>query len=453
MARKQVIRTLATAALVSTAALLAVAVPLLWNVGSDSGPVLILDRSVLDSLHAPNLPEVSRLFSGEKGLDTGARLSLMDRETDVYKGKKLPGVRYVVNDGNSTEDIVLKPDGEHFAFRQTYFEVQPGEIGRRPHITQIYAADKDLVVDEWVLRLAGTNEEHTVNSEDGAKLVTGFGEDGQRIIHKLVVAARENTYSEPILQSDERWSDDAAHLLTYSNIVDPKDKTHTVREWDEQHCLIQETHLPAYNSAVGTTTLAYYPGCPAATGAALTSTAHVRLDSQVNSSENVAKYFRKDDKLDHVLKLSRGYLVIQYFDPTGTKMLLEQSWFVKDKVEHGQTRHTYEISMIKEMDADGKPLRTYNYWDGALGSIDAYDVTVDGVEYGEIDSVYDKDTHKLWRVMYWLGKADHKFDKDEYHKPEENLGLPQVAADLLKMRVDPEADHLLVPPPMSPYGH
>jgi hypothetical protein len=454
MARKQVIRTLATAALISACAtaLLAVAVPALWQVGSDSPPVLILDRSVSESLHAPNMPEVSKLFSGEQDLETGARLSLMDRATDVYKGTRLPRVRFVIN-GDSTEDIVLKPDGEHFAFRQTYFKEQPGEIGRRPHITQIYAADKDLVVDEWVLRLAATNEEHTVNSEDGAKTVTGFGQDGERIIHKLVVAAPENTYSDPILQSDERWSDDAAHLLTYSNIFEPKDRTHTVREWDEQQCLIQVTHLPAYNSVVGTTTLAYYPGCPAVTGSALTSTTHVRLDSEVNGSENVAKYYSKDDKLDHVLKLSRGYLVVQYFDPSGTKMLLEQSWYVKDKVEHGKTTHIYSISTIKEMDADGNPLRIYNYWDGALGSIDAYNVTVNGVEYGEVDSVYDKDTHKLWRVMYWLGKADHKFDKDEYHTPEENIGLPAVPADLLKMRVDPEADHLLIPPPMSPYGH
>jgi hypothetical protein len=456
MARKQVIRTVAIATLISAlaAALLAVAVPELWHVGGDLGPVLLVDRwSVSESLHAPNMPEVSRLFSGEEDPETGARLSLMDRGSDAYKGTMLPNVRFVDNDDRSTEDIVLKPDGEHFAFRQTYFKVQPGEIGRRPHIIQIYAPDKDLVVDEWILRLASTNEEHTVNSEDGAKSVTGFGKDGQRIIHKLVIAARERTYLDPILQSDQRWSDDAAHQLTYSNILDPKDLTHTIREWDDQHDLIKVTHIPRYDSIVGTTILAYYPRGPALSGSALASTPHIRLDSEVNGSENVAKYFRKDDTLDHVLKLSRGYLVVQYFDPSGTKMLLEQSWYVRDKVEQGKTTHIYSISTIKEMDAAGNPLRNYNYWDGALGSIDAYNVTINGVEYGEVDSVYDKDTHKLSRLMYWLGKADHKFDKDEYHKPEENIGLPDVPADLLKMRVDPEADRLLIPPPMSPYGH
>ena len=440
MARKQVILTVVAAAsgVLLTAALLAV-LETPWNAGRDSSPMLVLERSLPQSLHAPELPEELRLFSGEVDPLTWARLTPKDRGTDIVNmSTRLPEVRFVRNDDKSTEDIVLKPDGEHFAFRQTYFKQQPGEIGRRPHVTQIYAADKDLVLDEWVLRLDTTKEEHTVNSEDGAKSVVGFGKDGQRIIHKLVIAAREKSWLDPVLQSEERWSDDALNVLTYSNIVDPKDNSHTITDWDKDHNPIKVTHTPPYDSVVGTTIRAYYPG-----------TAQLRLEAKVDSGQDTAKYYGPHGKLDHVLKWSQGYLIIEYYDASGTKILLEQSWYVKDKVEHGQTKHMYSISMIKEKDADGNPVRDYSYWNDALGSIDTYNVTVDGVDYGEIDSVYDKDKHTLWRVMYWRGKADHLFDKDEYHTPQENIGLPVVPPDLLKMRVDPEEDNLPIPPPQS----
>jgi len=193
-----------------------------------------------------------------------------------------------------------------------------------------------------------------------------------------------------------------------------------------------------YGSHYGTLTTAYYPG-----------TTQLRMHSIVDEAHNTVQYFRPDGTLDHVLLLSQGYTIVRYFDTSGKTLLLEQWWERKDD-DKGSKKPTYVLSTIHEFDAKGEQTREVHYWDGKLGMIEILNVELAGVKYGQIDYVYDGDTKTLKTVKYWIGKAQHMYDKEETHTPEEKLTAPLLPADLLTMRINPDEDaDLLLPDPMS----
>jgi hypothetical protein len=104
------------------------------------------------------------------------------------------------------------------------------------------------------------------------------------------------------------------------------------------------------------------------------------------------------------------------------------------------------------VDAQGDPLRNIRYWNGDL-DFEEYNVTIDGVPYGEVDHNYVKGPtgFTLDNVKYWIGKADHKYDREDDHKPAENLLAPPVPADESRQSVNMLEDpDLLLPDVM--YG-
>lgn len=186
----------------------------------------------------------------------------------------------------------------------------------------------------------------------------------------------------------------------------------------------------------------YYPG---------TGVLRVSIEGTYNTTN--ANYHRPDGTLDHVIELSRGSVKVSYFDASGTKKRLEQMFFRQSKdgnLEKG-AKVSYKIYTIDEMDGDGNPSRSFRLWDGGLGAFALHSVVVNGVLYGEAEYSYDHQTHTLKTVRYWIGKADHKYDLEEEHKPEEALAPPAVPADELKPQVNLDEDDLPVPPPQSPH--
>jgi hypothetical protein len=393
-------------------------------------------RSVLG---APQLSAQLRLFSAGSAPKTGALV--MERGTDITDAGGVPKVRYLTNTDGSTEDIHLKVDGEHFASRALFYPEQPGELGRRPHVIQLYATANDLVVDETVLRLDGTRQEHTITAANGAKHVLGYGFNGDIIIRELTINAGQYQYSQPVLGKEERWYDNATHSLAYSNILDPDNKR-AITYWDRDHRLLKAITIPYDTLNNGTSTTAYFPG-----------TSNVRMQSIVDTLYNVVRYFRPDGTLDHILELSQGSTIVQYFDATGKVKLLEQNWDRADKTENGKTTATYKISVVTEEDATGKDVRKIFYSSGLISAIDLYNVEIGGIKYGEIDYIFDQASKTVESVHYWIGKADHQIDREEAHKPVDNFTGPAVTAEETTMRVNPAEDEDLVMPDQMDGGY
>jgi hypothetical protein len=266
----------------------------------------------------------------------------------------------------------------------------------------------------------------------------GYGTDGVKVIHDLVVAARGSQFGTPVLQKEMRWRDDATTSLAYSNVFDSKTNSRLITDWDEHGNPLKVVVPNAYGSHDGTITTAYFPG-----------TRLVRMHSEVGTSSNVAQYFRRDGTLNYVLEIGIGTTVVRLFDKTGKIRTLEQNWSRDTSIVNGQSVTTFKLYSVLEVDAQGEPVRLINFWDDIIG-YEEYNVTLDGVVYGEIDHTYKKGPNgfSLDMVRYWIGKADHQYDKEEDHKPEEHLPPPTVPADEVKQVVNIQEDpDLLAPDP------
>ena len=312
-----------------------------------------------------------------------------------------------------------------------------------PSLVQTYSATTDLVIDETQYRYSGTVSEHSEASDDGAKHVLGYGVDGIKVTHDLVINARGSQYGTPVLQKEMRWRDDATTSLAYSNVYDSKANSRLITDWDDQGNPLQVVVPNAYGSHDGTITTAYFPG-----------TKLVRMHSEVGTSSNVAQYFRRDGTLDHVLEVSISTDVVRMFDKTGKIRTLEQNWSRDTSIVNHHAVTTFKLDSVLEVDAKGEPARLLHFWDDIVG-VEEYNVTLDGVLYGEIDHTYKKNPNgfSLDMVRYWVGKADHKYDKEEDHKPEEHLLPPTAPADEVKQVVNMQEDpDLLAPDPQMGWG-
>jgi hypothetical protein len=383
------------------------------------------------------MPEL-KLYSGDIDSSTSQRITPAERSLDILGSSGVVALRYVVDADGSNEQITFKADGVHFAARDVYYPWQEGALGEHPSLVQKYSATTDLVTDETHYRYDGTESEHTTATDDGAKHVVGYGTDGVKVIHDLVVAARGSQFGTPVLQKEMRWRDDATTSLAYSNVFDSKTNSRLITDWDEHGNPLKVVVPNAYGSHDGTITTAYFPG-----------TRLVRMHSEVGTSSNVAQYFRRDGTLNYVLEIGIGTTVVRLFDKTGKIRTLEQNWSRDTSIVNGQSVTTFKLYSVLEVDAQGEPVRLINFWDDIIG-YEEYNVTLDGVVYGEIDHTYKKGPNgfSLDMVRYWIGKADHQYDKEEDHKPEEHLPPPTVPADEVKQVVNIQEDpDLLAPDP------
>jgi hypothetical protein len=225
---------------------------------------------------------------------------------------------------------------------------------------------------------------------------------------------------------------------SYQLAAEPTQNSRTVIEWDSQHHPLKVTNIPPWGTTVDSTICAYYPG-----------TKHVRMKARVDFHADVATYYSKNGIREYVLKLSADTTTIRYFDATGTKVVLEQVWWRHDYVEQGETKHNYHIYTITQMDDGGRPRREFMFQTGVLWSVTDYHVTVKGVAYAQVAYLYDEHTQTLAHVFYArhaVTFSSHQPTKMETHTPEENIAAPTVGQDLLKIRVNLDADELPAPP-------
>jgi hypothetical protein len=434
MARKHVLYAVAAAGFISAFAMGLLTVLPFASSDSQSPPRM----STQAVLQVSTMLNRLRLFSGDVDPVTSQRASLVDRSNDLTGQSGLARHRYVKNFDGSTEDVSLKADGEHIDLRQVYYAWQPGSTGWHRSLVQQHSPTSDLIVDEQKFRYDGTMEEHTTASEDGARHVVGYGADGIKVIHEVVIAAKETEYGTPVLQKEMRWRDDADTTLSYSNIYDSVSKKRRITDWDQNHNPLMVVEPGSEGGHEGTITTAYFPG-----------TSLVRMHSVVQSDVNMVQYFRKDGTVHHILQLGPGSVLVQLFDSTGKTKVLQQMWFRETSIVNHKAETKFSLDMVVEMDPQGNDARAFHVWGDRI-EVEEKNQVYEGVSYGEVDHTYAKGPTgwTLEDVKCWLGKADHGYDKDEVHKPEEHILMPALPDDELKAVVNLNEDpDLLLPDP------
>jgi hypothetical protein len=417
--------------LVTAAGLLAAAVFTLVQLGTPEVP------SLKATTGAPEISQRFRLYSGELDPNTGALTSQLQSSVEMLGFDGVPARSFVQERDQSTDDLQLKPDGVQIARSESYYPEAPDDPGRHPHVIRVYAPTSDTVIDEQIFRFSGTLAEHTVADENGGKHILGYGHDGQTVIREVTINPRDFPWNDPVLQKEEHWREGSGHKLSFRNTINP-DKTHTLTDWDAQGRTLKVMHMPEYGVS-GATAVAYYPG-----------TNKLRLDAKADYNAMTARYLRLNGTLDHIIKLSPSVTLIQYFDPSGTKITLEQTWWRDEKVVNGVSKFKYRIYTLSEMDDQGEDIRDIGYEDGALEYIWVHNAQVKGTDYAEADYNFDQTKGFMARASYWKTMG-HQADIDEIHTEAENIRPPVIPPIDLKMAVDPDEDNLPIPPPQQGY--
>ena len=337
---------------------------------------IALDSLAVAGFSSP-IREQFRLYSGEKDPVTGA----VDTKSRSIETKNSMGVstnRHVVNLDNSTEDDVLKADGVSIASSISYYPENPPGSGLHKQVMRTYTADSDLVVDEQQFHYSGTLSLHTVSDDRGGQHLEGFGLDGKRLIHEVVIKPRQMKWDDPVLQREDRWTDDEKHVLVYEDQVKP-DKSRTVTKWADDGQVTMVMAMPE-SGVYGTTVVGYFPGT------------HIkRVEGKATSSMDV-DYYRLDGTRDHSLSLSAGYLSVIYWDATGKLKVREQSWRRTRVTVDGVRKSEYQLYWVKEFGPKGEELRdfTFGYDSPGLGYIELDNVTINGQLFAEVDYNYDQ---------------------------------------------------------------
>jgi hypothetical protein len=408
--------------------------------------VAVLALEKLDTRNIPSLnaisgaPEISqqfRLYSGELDPSTRAPITQMQTAVDILGPGGVPIFRYVTDKDRSTDDLQLKPDGMQIAKSQSYYPEDANQPGRHPHVVRFYAATSDTVVDEHVYRFNGKLAEQTKADENGGKHILAYGLDGQTVVKEVSISPRDYPWDDPVLQKEEHWREDARHTLSFRDCINP-DKTRTLTDWDALGHTLKVMHEPEYGVA-GTTAIAYFPG-----------TDKIRLDAKADYYAMTARYLRIDGTLDHILKLSPSITEIQYFNPSGTKMTLAQTWWRKTEIVNGLPKFKYTINTISELNNQGEITRDIGYSDGKLEYIWLHNVELNGITYAEADYNYDPTAGFMASVNYWQTMG-HQADSEETHTAAENIRPPVLPPRDLTMLINPDEDNLPIPPPQPGY--
>jgi len=243
---------------------------------------------------------------------------------------------------------------------------------------------------------------------------------------------------QPASAEDSWWNAPADLSNLYSFAAQFTGETRTIIDRDQSHQITREITIPPYGSFKGAKITAYYP-----------DTGKVRLKAESDFFQTMATYLRKEDGTrDCVLSVSYyGSTLVKCYDKTGSQLVLEQYWIRTDKVQNGISKPVYELFHTTEFDATGKPSRTFVFDIGssALSQLEAYHVIINGVEYGEVDSLYRHDDHTLEVELRWLKAADHRYDERQEHAPGEKIAPPVVPANLREKPAYLGLDYLPIP--------
>jgi hypothetical protein len=362
-----------------------------------------------------------------------------DRAIDVRSPDPYaPVKRFVRGLDGSREDDGLQSDGHHKESALSFYRVSSLADVPKPRVLQEFAPGSDIVIAEQRWRLDQTLAYKMTGSADGRFTdVTEYADDGYTVtFQKKVDMLPEDYWNGPrVLEERHYLVKDHSSLLTYSNIYNP-DGTNTITKLIDGF-VVEKAVWAKWHSVAGTTVTGYYPG-----------TTNIRFSSKSDSSTDDVEFRRRDGTLSYLLSISNGHTFVKTFDKDGKQRPFEQYFDRVDKVVDGVVKSEYKLTLLTERDGNGKEKRRVDLWHQASvpDSENRFNVTVNGVKYIEIDSVYASGG-TLETVRYY--KNELKFPPDilETHLPSENIRmqLPEEATRLDLPNLD--GCDLPIPPP------
>ncbi|MDR3613195.1 MAG: hypothetical protein P4L53_06495 [Candidatus Obscuribacterales bacterium] len=370
-----------------------------------------------------------------------------DRAVDIIDPDlHVPLQRFVQGLDSSSESDSLQTDGNHRETALSFYPTASQADVRRPRLSQTFAPGGDVVIAEKLWRLDGTLAHKMANSDDGRFAdVSEYADDGYTVtFQKKTDLHPEDYWNGPRLLEERHYLDkDHGHALVFSSIYNP-DGTSTITNFDSDGHVLREAIWSKWHSVAGTKVVAYYPG-----------THKIRFSSQSNSIEDAVAYYRLDGTQSHQLSISNGHTTVTTFDKNGVALPYEQYFDRIDKTVDGVVKSEYKLLFLTEKDAAGHMTRRVDLWHqpGLPDSEDRFNVTIGGVRYLEVDSLYAADG-TLETVKYWKDELKDPPDKVETHLPAENIRM-QLPDDETRLDLPSlDGDDLPVPPPLrGPGGH
>jgi hypothetical protein len=185
-----------------------------------------------------------------------------------------------------------------------------------------------------------------------------------------------------------KWNE--AQQIVYLNVLNA-DSSHDITIFDERKQPIELSHITRWVN--GSRLVGFYPGGKV-----------VRVRSTSTYGLTSADLFRPDGTLSMQLAIGPETIDVTYFDASGHHKLFNNVWWFTRVVEDGMVvMRNFKIYTVTQMDADGAPLRE---WDMSseepapkVWTEENYNVTVDGVRWGDICNFYDGNG-LLERVSY-----------------------------------------------------
>jgi hypothetical protein len=441
MARLFSVRFMAAVTVCAVAAVALVATPKIYSRANTKSPTLL---EVLNIVH---LPSHLRLYSGAVD-ESGYPLISADRAAETF-GENGADVdkRYQLNKDLSTVDIALQLDGQHKAHDQSFYPTTAAGEGRRPQALTNYKGAAEEVVDQDVRAPSGKRLQWTHLADDGGKSIIDYADDGETVIGETLFDPPECCEA-PFLKSQRRWLPDTERTLIYSDLR-AEDGKRTRTKLDSHHRITWQMVCQDKRCyAAGTTVVGYYPGDDS------DSPLKLRFKSESDYYTDDAKYYRldRDGTLWYELKIGASTIDIIYYDATGTKPVLRQTFFRYD--ETGPDRaikmtanSVYELYDLYEFDSTGARGNTFGFLYSKLDNVDVNNITINGVFYKEISLYFDRETGAFtWGVLFPDGPDSRiSVDKSNFTPPP----LPHPSPDEMRIQVPVIGDDLPVPTPQS----
>jgi hypothetical protein len=209
----------------------------------------------------------------------------------------------------------------------------------------------------------------------------------------------------------------------YALTASPSDKVKEVIEYDNHSHVTKDMIIPSWGSNKGLKIVAYYPGGKS-----------IRMKASGDWYTTTATYYRPNHTRESVLSMSYGATTVDWYNETGTKILLRQIWFKTDVDQGSQpwmspTKHQYKLWYVEEKDRSGNPERAYTlYPDTATPQfIEQYNVKVPG-DWSSF--LYRRDGTLELKTYHRSQRSDIA---REEHSAAEGIVAPHVPANLLRV--------------------
>jgi len=358
---------------------------------------------------------------------------------------------FVQNRDHSTADSTLKPDSRDVRYAQTYYPepLSPPQAApptstvleaRHPHIKQTFAADTDTLIDEEVRRYNGMMAQELHVKDDRFQETKSYALDARLILWRLVDLHPEESWMKEKLLEEKHWRSEGDRRLSYTNILN-ENGTRTITDWDAYGRALRVAVWQKWGNISGTTVTGYFED-----GSGGEVPLKTRFESTSTGDSDNVSYYRQDRSLSYTVYITSYARIINYFDESGKRRVLQQWWSCKDTLVNGIRKPFCKLDDVTEYGARGEVFRKWSFLhaEGKLDRKEEYGITVGDTTYKEIDSVFDSDEN-LVKVMYWKDEIKSPPDKEEDHEASEHIRAT-VPAELTILRAEID-DWLPIPEP------